>query len=106
MGDAAPMKKTTAPKEPFVPAQARKLLSKLLNSASTNVTLSPHCKERMVEHKLDSQDVEHVLRTGSITEPAELERETWRYRVHKGKMWVVVAFAPDEVIGVTAWTKR
>jgi len=56
----------------------------------------------MVERKLDAQDVEHLLRTGMITQPAEEKDGLWRYRVRRDGMGVAVAFCSGEVICVTA----
>ena len=49
----------------------------------------------------------NVLRGGHITEPAENEKGTWRYRVHTNTIWVVVAFRGEtELVVVTVWRKR
>jgi hypothetical protein len=44
-----------------------------------------------------------VLRS-AVVEPAELERGSWRYRVHVRRTYVVAAFGSDvAAVVVTAW---
>lgn len=60
----------------------------------------------MAKDKMVEQDAINVLRAGSL-DPAEMERGSWRYRVHTLRFCVVVTF--DEAtaaIIVTAWRKR
>ena len=52
---------------------------------------------------MSTVDCLNVLRGGSVEE-AEYENGEWRYRVHTGKMSVVVRFEDDtELMIVTAW---
>lgn len=84
---------------------ARKRISRLLRGG--RVTYSRHAREEMEKDKLTEVDVTNVLRGGHLTEPAENERGTWRYRVHTNIICVVVAFREEpELVIVTAWRKR
>lgn len=88
------------------PNAARKLLSRILKTGT--IFWSRHAEAEMQADKLTKNDALNVLRGGHITEPAEYEHGSWRYRVHTAKIYVVVAFASDSrAIVVTAWrTKR
>lgn len=97
--------------EPFDPdtalteVQARKLLSKILREGE--VVFAPHARKEMADDAMVEQDVFNVLRAGRIHEPAELENESWRYRVHTERFCVVVAFdSLTLTIVVTAWRKK
>jgi uncharacterized protein DUF4258 len=84
---------------------ARKRISRLLREG--RITYSHHAREEMEKDDLTEVDVTNVLRGGHITEPAENEKGTWRYRVHTHIIWVVVAFREEtELVIVTAWRKR
>ncbi|KFA91583.1 hypothetical protein Q664_20995 [Archangium violaceum Cb vi76] len=79
---------------------ARKRISLLLRNGQ--LTYTRHSKDDLTE-----VDVTNVLRGGHITEPAENEKGTWRYRVHTNTIWVVVAFRGEtELVVVTVWRKR
>jgi hypothetical protein len=71
--------------------------------------LSRHAQDEMRADNLATGDVLCVLRGGEITEPAELENGSWRYRVHTRRLCVVVAFERDEndelLVVVTVWRK-
>ena len=58
------------------------------------VVSSKHAAEEMRKDNLTMVDCINVLR-GGIVEPGELERGTWRYRVHTERIWVVVAFRSE-----------
>lgn len=86
---------------------ARKLIGEILRSPAGRVTYSRHAREEMKKDDLTEVDVVNVLRGGRITEPAEEQDGTWRYRVHTEKIWVVVAFrSATELVVVTVWRKR
>jgi hypothetical protein len=71
------------------------------------VAWSQHAIDEMRKDKLTTVDCTNVLRAGAVTEPADLERGTWRYRVHTQRMCVVVAFRSDEeLVVITVWRKR
>jgi hypothetical protein len=100
-------------KEPLEGADARRLLSELYQEF---LVFSPHARERFKKHRITEVDVVNVLRCGRITEPAEFENGTWRYRVHTWKFCAVVAFRGiededgegeqrKEVVVVTTWRK-
>jgi len=41
---------------------------------------------------------------GGVVEPGELERGSWRYRVRRSKMYVVITFRSELwTVVVTAW---
>lgn len=97
--------------EPLTPAEARKLLSKLLN-AGAPVRFSPHGLDEMVADNITTAEALTAAKYGRIFEPADYEKGTYRYRVHHGLIVVVVAFDWDdegEAVGVaivTAWRKK
>jgi hypothetical protein len=71
-----------------------------------NVLFSLHARQEMRKDGIGEQEVFAILR-GGIVEQAELERGTWRYRVHVARAYAVVALRPpDAVVVVTAWRKR
>jgi Domain of unknown function (DUF4258) len=85
---------------------ARKRISFILRSGQF-IYYTRHSREEMEKDGLTEVDVANVLRAGHITEPAELEKGTWRYRVHTNTLWVVVAFRSEtELTVVTVWRKR
>jgi len=93
---------------PLPQNQARKLVASIL--AAGTVTLSKHAIGEMANDQLGriaQTDVNNVLRLGRITEPCELEKGTWRYRVHTNRFCVVVAFrSGDELVVVSTWRKK
>jgi hypothetical protein len=61
----------------------------------------------MADDQLTTVDCVNVMRAGAVTEPADFERGTWRYRIHTNRICVVVAFRSEtEIVVVTAWRKR
>jgi hypothetical protein len=72
-----------------------------------NVAWSGHALTEMSNDGLSTPDCLSVLRAGAVREPAELERGTWRYRVHTNRLCVVVAFrSQTELVVVTTWRKK
>ncbi|MBN2358062.1 MAG: DUF4258 domain-containing protein [Deltaproteobacteria bacterium] len=89
----------------MAPNAARKLLSRVLSTGS--VFWSGHAEREMEADNLNKNDVLNVLRGGHITEPAELEHGSWRYRVPTARIYVAVAFPSDaSAVVVTAWRVR
>ena len=85
--------------------QARKLAREILTSGRIGFTR--HAREEMEKDDLTEVDVVNVLRAGQLTEPGEMEKGTWRYRIHTARIWVVVAFrSVAELVVITAWRKR
>jgi hypothetical protein len=69
------------------------------------VAFSDHALKEMEEDNITVDEALGVLRSG-VCEPGELERGSWRYRVRRAKVYVVVAFrAVDQTVVVTAWRK-
>ena len=92
------------PDVPLKPAEARRLLTEILSAGQLN--FSRHAREEMAKDKMVEQDAINVLRAGSL-DPAEMERGSWRYRVHTLRFFVVVTFVEaTAAIIVTAWRKR
>lgn len=86
-------------------AVARKLLSFIL--AEGEVFLSSHARQAMKDDDMSEQDVFNVLRAGRIYEPAEFERDSWRYRCHTERYCAVVAFdSASKTVVVTTWRKK
>ena len=88
--------------EPFEGGKAKKLIREIL--ANGTLVISKHAEKEMLEDGLVRQDAMSVLRGGLISEPAEEDRQTWRYRVRTRRIVVVVAFRSEkELVVVTAW---
>ena len=72
-----------------------------------DVAWSQHAFREMAADDLTSLDCMNVLRAGAVKEPAELERGSWRYRIHTNRLCVVVAFRSEtELVVVTTWRKK
>jgi hypothetical protein len=72
-----------------------------------DIAWSEHARKEMAKDNLDMGDCLNVLRAGAVSEPPDLERGTWRYRVHTSRICVVVAFRSEtELAVVTAWRKK
>ena len=72
-----------------------------------DVGWSHHGREQMQARTMTAGDCLNVMRSGVVTEPADLISGTWRYRIHTQRMSVVVAFRTDtELTVVTAWRNR
>jgi len=97
---------STVDDKPLDANAARKRIARILKSEG-RVTYSRHARAEMAKDDLTELEVTNVLRGGRITEPAEQEKGTWRYRVHTNTLWVVVAFRSEtELVVVTVWRKR
>lgn len=91
-------------KEPLEPGKARRLIQEILEKGS--VTLSGHAESALADDRLSVPDAINVLRAG-VVEPAEFEKDSWRYRVRTQKIVVVVAFrSASELRVVTAWRQE
>lgn len=89
--------------EPYKPAEARKLVSEILNNNGT-VVPTGHAQNEMRKDGLTMIDVEATLKHGRIYEAAEFERESWRYRFHGRRAAVALSFeGQDVIVIVTVW---
>ena len=87
--------------EPLDPARAKALIRKILEAGT--VSFSSHALDELAADALTTVDCVNVLR-GGIVEPAERERDSWRYRVRTGRISVVVTFRSETaLVVVTAW---
>jgi hypothetical protein len=87
--------------EPLAPPQARALLHSIL--ATGRVSFSTHALQEMVEDGISQAEVIGVLR-GGVVEPAELVRNSWRYRVRAATVYAVVTFrSATWTVVVTTW---
>lgn len=89
-------------------AVARKLLSRIVAESADReaVRFSPHALKEMAEDNIKETDAINVLRAGQIYEAPDLEKDSWRYRVHTKAFCVVVAFdSVTDCVVVTAWRK-
>ena len=88
--------------EPLKRAEAKRLILAILKDGSVSFA-QPHAMERLKKRQMSTVDCLNVLR-GGTAEEAEHENGEWRYRVHTGKMTVVVRFEDEtELMIVTAW---
>lgn len=87
--------------EPLGKQSAKRLIRDILQNGT--VRWSRHALDGMKTRKLTTVDCINVLRAGVVQSP-ELERGTWRYRMHGGWISVVVAFRSErELVVITAW---
>ena len=92
-------------KEPLSPDAATALIRSILRGGQ--VAISQHATEELLKDDLTSVDCANVMRAGCVSEPADLIKQTWRYRVHTARITVVVAFrSDDELVVVTAWRAK
>jgi hypothetical protein len=90
--------------EPLSAPAARKLLVTILETG--RVELSGHAVQEMAADHVSLVDVYGVLR-GGVVEPAEFERGSWRYRVRRARIYVVVTFRSEtHTVVVTTWRKK
>jgi len=88
-------------RQPLSPTDARRLIREIL--VSGEVVISRHAAEEMAKDALTLVDCVSVLRAGVVL-PGEMERGSWRYRVHAHGTWVVVSFRSESrLVIVTAW---
>jgi hypothetical protein len=60
----------------------------------------------MAADNITEGEVMGVLR-GGVVEPGEQERGSWRYRVRRSKVYVVITFRTESwTVVVTAWRAR
>lgn len=94
------------PGEPLTPAAAKALIVSILDSADGEVLYSAHALDEMAADKITTQDIPSHLR-GGVVEPAEFIKGSWRYRVRRARVYVVVAFdTVTRCIVITAWRKK
>ncbi|MBI5542350.1 MAG: DUF4258 domain-containing protein [Deltaproteobacteria bacterium] len=94
-------------REPLTPSEARRTLSLLLANRVGVVVFTSHALEEMRFDGITNPEAFAVLRFGQIFEPAEYERGSWRYRVHRERVCVVCAFDTEtKAVVVTAWRKQ
>ncbi len=90
--------------EPLHPSRATTLIHAIVREGS--VAWTKHALAEMSNDQLSTVDCVNVMRAGKVEEPADLERGTWRYRIHTNRICVVVAFRSEtELAVVTAWRK-
>jgi hypothetical protein len=88
--------------EPLRRTEAKRLILSILKDGSVSFA-EPHAMERLKKRQMSTVDCLNILRAGTAEE-AEHENGEWRYRVHTGKMTVVVKFEDEtELMIVTAW---
>lgn len=92
------------PNEPLRLPEAKKLIRSILKDGFISYS-QPHAIDRLKKHGMSTIDCTNILRGGPVEE-AEHENGEWRYRVHTGKMTVIVRFEDEtELMIVTAWRK-
>ena len=88
-------------KEPLPPGKVKSLLVALLEEGT--VEYSPHARKEMASDNITEGEIMGVLR-GGVVEPGEHERGSWRYRVRRAKVYVVITFRTESwTVVVTAW---
>ena len=91
-------------KEPLEPGRDKSLLVALLEDGT--VEYSPHARKEMAADNITEGEVMGVLR-GGVVEPGEQERGSWRYRVRRSRVYVVITFRTESwTVVVTAWRTR
>lgn len=91
--------------EPLDGNRAAKLIKQIVRDGQ--VAWSQHALDEMKKDDLATVDCVNVMRGGAVSEPAEFEHGSWRYRIHTPRICVVVAFRSEsELVVVTAWRNR
>ncbi len=91
-------------KEPLEPGRVKSLLVALLENGT--IEYSPHARKEMADDDITEDEVVGVLR-GGVVEPGEQERGSWRYRVRRSKVCVVISLRTESwTVVVTAWRAR
>jgi len=91
--------------EPLSPDAATALIHSILIGGQ--VAFSRHATEELLKDGLTTVDAVNVMRAGRVKIPADLVKQTWRYRVETPRIAVVVAFrSEDELVVVTAWRAK
>lgn len=92
-------------KEPLSQAEARKLLSNILRSGL--VRWSSHAIREMANDQISKALAVSILQFGRIWEPAEFENDSWRYRVHRESICIVVSFDSEtQAVVVTTFRRK
>jgi hypothetical protein len=92
-------------KEPLTPDAATALIKTIIREGQ--VTWSQHASDEMRADDPTMVDCVNFMRAGAVSEPAEFIRNTWRYRIHTPRIYVVVAFRSEQELAVvTAWRER
>lgn len=92
-------------REPLSPDAATALIRSVLKEGQ--VARSQHAADEMLADGLTLVDCTNVLRAGAVTDPADLIKGTWRYRVQTKRITVVVAFRSEqELVIVTTWRNK
>jgi len=87
--------------EPLSPSEAKRCILEILQTGT--VSFSTHARQEMAKDKLTAVEVVQVLRSGVVEAP-EWEHGSWRYRVHAGRVTVVIVFrSAQALVVVTAW---
>ena len=89
--------------EPLDAIKARNLARHILEYG--NVVIRGHVLDEMEKENppLTNVEVTNAIRAGSYQAP-EIQRGTWRYRIHTQRISVVIAFCSEkELRAVTAW---
>jgi len=90
-------------KEPLDPADAKKVIRRILDDGIVKPT--KHALREMREDRLDTVDCVNVLRCGWV-EASEWENGAWRYRVRTHRIFVVVELSLESaplLFIITAW---
>src|SRR5436190_21074644 len=88
-------------REPLSPEDAKRLIRAILDNGTFR--LARHAASEFAADDLTTVDCVHALR-GGVVGPPEWENGSWRYRVHTGRICVVVAFrSAMALVVVTAW---
>jgi len=91
-------------KEPLDLAKVKSLLVTVLEHGT--LEFSAHALREMEADKISEGEVFGILR-GGVVEPGEWEKGSWRYRVRRAKVYVVITFRTEKwSVVVTAWKKK
>ena len=90
--------------------EARKLITKIMNTRPEKVFFSRHALEELKKDGLTTLDALNVIKSpgARIYTEGEFEKGSYRYRLETTNMMVVVSFLElgNGMIVVTAWDKR
>lgn len=91
--------------EPLTIADATRLVRRLAGCDGT-IRLAGHAERQMAVRCIGFDEVLRTLRTGEVVRPAYRRRGSWRYRVERRQMCVVVEFDGESVVVVVTTFER
>jgi hypothetical protein len=93
------------PSEPLTIADATRLARRLAGGDGT-IRLAGHAARQMAVRSIGFDEVLRTLRTGEVVRPAYRRRDSWRYRVERKGLCVVIEFDGEALVIVVTTFER